>query len=1391
MTFQDRISKRLKKSDDFRYLEDLVNSGEKEVKLTSDVTLDSYEEPLFSQGIDIETDGLVIDGDGHIIDARGKTRIFRIENKKVTFKNITFKDGTAKPKDNSFESIFGSIQGGAVYAAESRLYFKDCTFENNSARQGGAVYLDYSQCRIEGCNFTENYGYEFAGAIFNDELSSLTIVDSQFTGNISFDYVHDIKSVESSLKVIGCKFTHLEGSDASIHAEFKGNLVLKDSKFNKANVIAANMAVIKDCSFNGATVDVSKGTLCCEEKQKNSIPIIGYDVHYLESPVDSARELSLHELAREFIRYFKKSENGKYGYPTGLHGEMVEFVEIWREIWSNDSNFLMADAIANVSTLAPEDIQDNYLVEISRKRAIDKESFDQLHEILDDVLETVEFPAVSFKYLDGRIHKENNIRLKSDIVLDEGEFDDYAEGIRIDVDGLVIDGNGHVIDAKNRASIFKIQAENVVIKNLVFKNAFSNMGGAVSNIGEVRFENCLFQENIASELGGAIVNDEKMIIDNCEFENNSSGGVGGAIAATFASTLEIIDSTFKSNAASLEIECPGEILPGEAQGFGGAIYNNGKLDINASQFIENRSDRSGAVMIVLQDSKININGTLFRDNYAKLDGGAIHTMGEININNSKFINNRAENNAGVFDATESSKLNVSASKFENNSAENGNVIYNRGELELFESFIGSGDIVDERNGDGIQNAMIDMGDTNEDDFDDESEDKAFPEGYDDYARRFKESFEEDMDEEDSKSRGLFYSMIFMIWADNFPEDANLIAAALILANIYDDGLVKIVIKDFSHDEYRRKLMDHKPIDEELQSWFLTFALMSMIFKSSREDESGMTSKEYSDRYIEYLDNFHKAGEDEVEKLYGQMRDFVEEWRSKYPEDSNMTLAYLAVNVPYLSDVKIFGLLEDLKSQSAGDEDGHERIRDECMQALKIRSIDLNDFLEVGFISGNGGSAFIKFIEDRFEEVINPNIDDDVRRYFKEFEQLNTTTSSIYDLGDYNLLIILKDGTNLTRWSDVKCNQDILYISEDLSKKSFLKYKYQYYDSLKAAVLKGAKNIVSSSEFMFAHCSSLEYVLGMDTWDTSNITDMTGMFMGCSSLRDISFLESFDVSNVETMKSLFQSCISLDDISPLKSWDVGNVEDMHAMFALCLNLASLEGLGTWDVGNVKMMESMFHQCISLSDISPLVGWNPICVENLFEMFRDCESLEDIDALADWDIKVNANVRDMFKYSRCRQKPDWYLNSTDEIEEHVNSMDDEEVLIDMAYNHSDLNMRKAAIARIADSDVLKDIILKNSEPAILEAAIKNRHLDDDDFLMEQMETENYSGEGLNFILFALRDDSHLARIAEGDYPLHYRLMAVNLICEKSLLEDISSGQANEAVRNHALMRLKNLE
>ena len=51
-------------------------------------------------------------------------------------------------------------------------------------------------------------------------------------------------------------------------------------------------------------------------------------------------------------------------------------------------------------------------------------------------------------------------------------------------------------------------------------------------------------------------------------------------------------------------------------------------------------------------------------------------------------------------------------------------------------------------------------------------------------------------------------------------------------------------------------------------------------------------------------------------------------------------------------------------------------------------------------------------------------------YLKEFEQMNETTESVFDLGEHELLIVLNDGTNLTSWDDVDDLNDVLYISED-------------------------------------------------------------------------------------------------------------------------------------------------------------------------------------------------------------------------------------------------------------------------------------------------------------------------------------------------------------------------
>lgn len=61
-------------------------------------------------------------------------------------------------------------------------------------------------------------------------------------------------------------------------------------------------------------------------------------------------------------------------------------------------------------------------------------------------------------------------------------------------------------------------------------------------------------------------------------------------------------------------------------------------------------------------------------------------------------------------------------------------------------------------------------------------------------------------------------------------------------------------------------------------------------------------------------------------------------------------------------------------------------------------------------------------------------------YLKEFEQMNETTESVFDLGEHELLIVLNDGTNLTSWDDVGDFNDVLYIIEDFSgQKTFTRY----------------------------------------------------------------------------------------------------------------------------------------------------------------------------------------------------------------------------------------------------------------------------------------------------------------------------------------------------------------
>lgn len=136
-------------------------------------------------------------------------------------------------------------------------------------------------------------------------------------------------------------------------------------------------------------------------------------------------------------------------------------------------------------------------------------------------------------------HNEDLISLTGDVILN-GRLEalNFKDGIEIKSDNIVIDGNGHTIDAKGKIRIFNISAKNVTLKNINFKNGSTNkFGGAVRNEGGCEIINCTFEDNRAKKKGDDVSNGSEMFISDCKFSRPGSINNVGSIYA-FESEIE-------------------------------------------------------------------------------------------------------------------------------------------------------------------------------------------------------------------------------------------------------------------------------------------------------------------------------------------------------------------------------------------------------------------------------------------------------------------------------------------------------------------------------------------------------------------------------------------------------------------------------------------------------------------------------------------------------------------------------------------------------------------------------------------------------------------------------------------------------------------------------------
>ena len=105
----------------------------------------------------------------------------------------------------------------------------------------------------------------------------------------------------------------------------------------------------------------------------------------------------------------------------------------------------------------------------------------------------------------------------------------------VDIDKkITIDGNGFVIDGNNLMRAFRVTSDNVILKNIKFKNCMDYDGGGAVNweayegvVSNCTFVNC----RVTSGYGGAIYWDGSSgAVSDCTFVNcRASAGYGGAI----------------------------------------------------------------------------------------------------------------------------------------------------------------------------------------------------------------------------------------------------------------------------------------------------------------------------------------------------------------------------------------------------------------------------------------------------------------------------------------------------------------------------------------------------------------------------------------------------------------------------------------------------------------------------------------------------------------------------------------------------------------------------------------------------------------------------------------------------------------------------------------------
>lgn len=647
---------------------------------------------------------------------------------KSTIKNCTFKynnspynagaianGGQMKILDSKFIENRSSFNAGAILSAK-KLEIRRTDFEDNYSTNGGVI-VNQGELNVFECNFSKNKAKESAGVLLNSNSVVVTIRNSIFRENsardglLMFNRMGDINFIECQilnhdiLPVDEIEFKederqNLEGLDDLMEKlrSIDQSLVDFDSKTLQAHDLVSNEMIpvnafseeISISSNNDLKIDempVPKfGNLIANEDILK-ISATTVKENHASTLILNNENAILNLSGGEFLDN-ETQEAGIFnvGESFSIDGTSFNFNRCNKEGISNIFNGKTLTVInprikdnnpsvLNVGTILIKKDTVNFLENVNNLGNI------RLRNVFEEESEAPEeFKSFNFSYLDNLIHSNSNglVTFEQDIELDEWELDFFEGGIELDIDDMTIDGKGNAISGNNLSRVFIITGKNITLKNIVFKEGFLHRS-------YVDFERG----------GGAILSNSSsdVKIENCCFIGNDSELWGGAIHNQGA--MELHHDKFIRNTANRDgairnrrgllkiFNC--EFKNNSSEHYGGALSNMDELEIYDSKFFQNCTKHFGGA--ILNESNLLIKSTTFRENFqsekhmgqSSAGGGAIININDENgllkIEDCKFIKNTTHYYGGAIHS-KSGNVIIKNTEFNENDARQGGALYN-------------------------------------------------------------------------------------------------------------------------------------------------------------------------------------------------------------------------------------------------------------------------------------------------------------------------------------------------------------------------------------------------------------------------------------------------------------------------------------------------------------------------------------------------------------------------------------------------------------------------------------------------------------------------------------------------------------------------------------------